>query len=92
MIFLRYSCNENTKENDFVVNFDISAKWLNIRKDSLKRTLIESYQIDLQVLKDIISKCGDALSLVKKTKITQSGGGNKEDGKYYIYLHKIENK
>jgi hypothetical protein len=27
-----------------LINFNISAQWLNIRKDSLKRTLIESYR------------------------------------------------
>ena len=36
--------DENTDDTDFVINFDVSAQWLNIRKDSLKRTLIESYR------------------------------------------------
>ena len=47
----------------------------------------------LDALKDIISKCGDVISLVKKTKISKTvggGGNNNDDGKYYIYLHKFE--
>ena len=32
--------NENTNDDNFVINSEFSAKWLNIRKDSLKITLI----------------------------------------------------
>jgi phage anti-repressor protein len=38
---------ENTKDTDFVVDFDNIAKWLHVRKDSIKRTLIESYRINI---------------------------------------------
>lgn len=61
-----------------------------VLKEKQYRKRKEFYEIDLDSLKDIISKCGDVLSLVKKTKITKSGGGNKDDGKYYIYLHKLQ--
>jgi len=47
----------------------------------------EFFQIDLDSLKAIIDKCGDALSLVKKSRIT-NGGGNTSKSNYYIYLHK----
>ena len=46
---------ENTNNDDYIVNFDTATKWLKMRKDSLKRTLIESYRknidykINLQV-------------------------------------------
>jgi phage anti-repressor protein/predicted GIY-YIG superfamily endonuclease len=40
--FSHYS--ENTKDTDFVIDFDNTAKWLQVRKDSIKRTLIESYR------------------------------------------------
>lgn len=63
-----------------------------VLKEKQYRKRKEFYEIDLDSLKDIISKCGDVLSLVKKTKITKSGGGNKNDGKYYIYLHKLQNE
>ena len=32
-----------TTFNDLVINFDNLVNWLNMRKDSLKRTLIETY-------------------------------------------------
>ena len=47
----------------------------------------EFFQIDLDSLKAIIDKCGDALSLVKKSRISK-GGGNTNKSNYYIYLHK----
>lgn len=36
--------DENTSDKDFVVDFDNTAKWLKQRKDSLKRTLLETYR------------------------------------------------
>ena len=65
-----------------------------VLKEKQYRKRKEFYQVDLQVIKDVISKCGDALSLVKKTRISKSvgGGNNEEDGKYYIYLHKETNE
>jgi hypothetical protein len=32
-----------TTDNDIVINFNKLVNWLNIRKDSLKRTLIDTY-------------------------------------------------
>jgi len=59
-----------------------------VLKEKQYRKRKEFYQVDLQVIKDVISKCGDALSLVKKTRIYKSvGGSNNEDGKYYIYIY-----
>ncbi len=64
-----------------------------VLKEKQYRKRKEFYQIDLEILKNVISNCGDTLSLVKKTKLSKSvGGGNEEDGKYYIYLHKEVNK
>ena len=64
-----------------------------VLKEKQYRKRKEFYQVDLQVIKDVISKCGDALSLVKKTRISKSvGGGNDEAEKYYIYMHKEPNK
>jgi phage anti-repressor protein len=65
-----------------------------VLKEKQYRKRKEFYEIDLDALKDIISKCGDVISLVKKTKISKTvsggGGANNDDGKYYIYLHKFE--
>jgi hypothetical protein len=60
-----------------------------VLKEKQYRKRKEFYQVDIQVIKDIISKCGDALSLIKKTGNSKSlkvGGGNESN--YYIYLHK----
>jgi len=61
-----------------------------VLKEKQYRKRKEFYEINLESLKEIISKCGDTLALVKKSKTLKTviGGGNKEDGKYYIYLHK----
>lgn len=42
-----------TTDNDIVINFNKLVNWLNIRKDSVKRTLIESYikNIDYKINK-----------------------------------------
>ena len=42
-----------TTFNDLVINFDNLVKWLNIRKDNLKKTLISSYikNIDYKIKK-----------------------------------------
>jgi len=47
----------------------------------------EFFQIDLELLKSIIDTCGDAMSLVKKSRISK-GGGTTDKTNYYIYLHK----
>ena len=39
--------DENTNDTDFVIDFDNIAKWLLLRKDSLKRTLVETYRKDI---------------------------------------------
>ena len=49
-----------TKSGDMVVNFNKLTKWLNIRKDSLKRTLIKTYNknIDYEINKIKSNKAG----------------------------------
>ena len=37
----------NTTNDDFVINLDNIAKWLNTYKRNIKKTLIESYQVDV---------------------------------------------
>ena len=43
----------NTYNDDLIINFDTLIKWLKIRKDSLKRTLIETYikNVDYKIKK-----------------------------------------
>lgn len=56
--FMHY--NENTADTDFIVDFDNTVKWLQVRKDSIKRTLIESYRknIDYKISKDKLTSVG----------------------------------
>jgi phage anti-repressor protein len=73
-----------------------------VLKDKQYRKRKEFYQIDIEILKKIISNCSDTLLLIKKTKPkktnktdkinkTKSGGGSNgsDDGNYYIYVHKV---
>lgn len=48
----------------------------------------EFYEIDLNILKDVITKCDEAISLVKKPIATKKQSGGSEFN-YYLYLHKI---
>jgi len=36
--------NENTKDDDFVIDIDAVSSWLFLRKDSAKKTLLETYR------------------------------------------------
>jgi phage anti-repressor protein len=90
-----------TTDNDLVINFDNLVKWLTIRKDSLKRTLIETYikNIDYKI-KKIASKtpgkpreeilitadCCKRLCMLSKTKKAE------EVRTYFIEVEKLMNK
>ena len=43
----------NTENDDLIINFDTLVKWLNMRKDNLKKTLVSSYikNIDYKITK-----------------------------------------
>jgi phage anti-repressor protein/predicted GIY-YIG superfamily endonuclease len=56
-----------------------------VMKEKQYKKRKEFYQIDIDSIKGIISNCGDAISLVKKTKY---GGGN-ESGNYYLYIQHV---
>jgi len=45
----------DTDENDIIIDLNLVAKWLNMRKDNLKKTLIRSYIEDFDY-KIIINK------------------------------------
>jgi phage anti-repressor protein len=68
-----------------------------VLKDKQYRKRKEFYQIDLEILKKLITNCGDSLLLVKKSKSKNrktsnkvSGGGqnNNTQSNYFIFLHK----
>ena len=90
-----------TTFNDLVINFDNLLKWLNIRKDSLKRTLIETYikNIDYKIKKVasktpgkpreeimITADCCKRLCMLSKTKKAE------EVRTYFIEVEKLMNK
>ena len=91
----------NTTDNDLVINFDNLVNWLHMRKDSLKRTLIETYikNIDYKI-KKIASKtpgkprevimitadCCKRLCMLSKTKKAE------EVRTYFIEVEKLMNK
>ena len=47
---------EEYTDNEIVINFDIVCKWLNIRKDSLKRVLIKHFEKNFDYKINIIKK------------------------------------
>lgn len=52
--------DENTNDTDFVIDFDSTAKWLTLRKDSIKRTLLETYRmnIDYKITQNKLTTAG----------------------------------
>jgi phage anti-repressor protein len=90
-----------TTDNDIVINFNKLVNWLNIRKDSLKRTLIETYikNIDYKINKIksitagkpkeeiiITTDCCKRLCMLSKTKKAE------EVRTYFIEVEKLMNK
>ena len=89
--------NEKTKDTDFVIDFDIVVKWLMLRKDSIKRTLIETYRenIDYKVSINKSTTAGRPSESIFLTPdcfkricmLTKSSKGE-EVRSYYIQLEK----
>jgi len=50
--------NINTKNNYFIINLDNVAKWLNTYKRNIKKTLIETYQVDIDYKIKILAPKG----------------------------------
>jgi phage anti-repressor protein len=90
-----------TTENDLVIYFDNLVIWLKIRKDSLKRTLIDTYikNIDYKIKKIksttpgkpkeeimITADCCKRLCMLSKTKKAE------EVRTYFIEIEKLMNK
>ena len=90
-----------TNDTDIIINFDNLVIWLDIRKDSLKRTLLDSYiiNIDYQITKIkstkagkpkeeilITSDCCKRLCMMSKTDKAE------EVRTYFIEIEKLMNK
>lgn len=89
--------DENTNDTAFVVDFDNTAKWLILRKDSIKRTLLESYRknIDYKITEIKSTTAGRPSEKILLTPdcfkricmLTKSSKGE-EVRSYYIQLEK----
>ena len=89
--------NENTNNDDYIVNFDTATKWLKLRKDSFKRTIIETYRnnIDYKISINKSINAGRPSELIMLTAdcfkrlcmLTKSSKGE-EVRSYYIQLEK----
>ena len=89
--------DENTKDTDFIINIDSISIWLKLRKDSIKKTLTESYRqnIDYKILKKTNNNFGRPSELIMLTSecfkricmLTKSSKGE-EVRSYYIQLEK----
>jgi phage anti-repressor protein len=91
----------NTTNDDLIINFDNLVKWLNMRKDNLKKTLIASYikNIDYKIKKIkssnagkpkeeilITGDCCKRLCMLSKTQKAE------EVRTYFIEIEKLINK
>ena len=52
--------NEDTLDNDLVINLDAVIKWLEVRKDHIKTTLVRSYKADIDYSIERIKKLENA--------------------------------
>jgi phage anti-repressor protein len=88
--------DENTKDTDFIINIESISIWLKLRKDSIKKTLTESYRqnIDYKVSKknanfgrpsELIMLTSDCFKRI--CMLTKSSKGE-EVRSYYIQLEK----
>jgi len=91
----------DTTETEMIIQFDKLVNWLKIRKDSLKRTLIDSYirNIDYKIIKIkagtvgkpreeifLTADCCKRLCMLSKTKKAE------EVRTYFIHIEKLMNK
>ena len=91
----------NSDDDDLIINFDNLVNWLNMRKDNLKKTLINSYikNVDYKIKKIksttagkpreeilITSNCCKRLCMMSRTKKAE------EVRSYFIEIEKLMNK
>lgn len=96
-----YDFNENDN-NDFIINIDIIAKWLNSKKGKIKETLLNSYHhnIDYKISKEKqnqkISKSNKEIILLtpdcfKRLCLLSKTKKGEEVRTYFIELEKLIN-
>ena len=91
----------NTTNDDFVINLDNVAKWLNTYKRNIKKTLIESYQVDVDYKIKTLPPKGKGRpeeeimlspSCFKRLSMMSSTSKAEEVRQYYILLEEHINK
>jgi len=91
----------DTQNDDFIIDFDNLVKWLNIRKDSLKRSLINNYiiNIDYKINKIKNTKPGKPNEIImitgeccKKLCMLSKTEKSEEVRNYFISIEKLLNK
>lgn len=89
--------DENTEENDFVINIDAVSKWLTILRGNIKKTLVETYRknIDYKIIIEKSTNAGRPKETIYLTPdcfkricmLTKSSKGE-EVRSYYIHYVK----
>jgi phage anti-repressor protein len=91
----------NTTDDDIIIDMDIVAKWLNMRKDNVKTTLVRSYieSIDYKIIKRKKNKVGRpsekifiSTSCFRRISMSSNTDKGKEVRKYYEKIEKLLDK
>lgn len=91
----------NTTDNDIIINFDLVVKWLKMRKDNLKRTLIRSYinNVDYSITKKKTGQKGNPEEIIlitpscfKHICMMSATSKGEEVRKYYEKIEHLLNK
>lgn len=95
--FYRY----NTSDDDIIVDITLVAKWLQMRKDNLKTTLVRSYidGVDYKILVNNVKANGRPLEMIlistscfKRISMNSNTDKGKEVREYYEKIEKLLHK
>jgi len=92
----------DTDENEIIINLDLVAKWLNMRRDNIKTTLLRTYieDVDYKITKNKSGKKGGrpfeeifiSTSCFKKMSMMSNTERGKEVRMYYEKIESVLNK
>jgi phage anti-repressor protein len=92
---------QNTNEDDIIIDLHLVAKWLRIRKDTLKITLVRSYtkNVDYTISKKSLTTAGRpsetiliSISCFKRISMNSNTEKGGEVRNYYEQIEKLLNK
>lgn len=93
--------NYKTNDTDIIINFENLAKWLNIRKDNLKKTLERTYTKDIDYKIKIIKSTGKGRpteeimitpDCMKRMCMLSASAKSEEVRTYFIKIEKLIDK